>query len=86
MTEEIEPYWVEDENGKPKPCETSVSAVASNDGLKIPADWEQETKIQILDPDGWRFKHAELEPKSYREAITKEEFMARSAWSTCQGF
>ena len=64
----------------------AVAKLHCSDGLKTPAGWEQETKIQILDPDGWRFKHAKLEPKSYREAITREEFMARATWSTCQGF
>ena len=66
--------------------DSTVSKFISNSVLKTPADWEQETKIQIIDPDGWRFKHANLEPRSYREAITREEFMARATWSTCQGF
>ena len=74
-------------NMKIKETTTSdkVSAVASDDRVMTPADWEQETKIQIMDPDGWRSKHANLEPKNYREPITKEEFMARATWSTCMG-
>lgn len=53
--------------------------------VMTPADWEQETKINVIDPDGWRFIHGGMQPKSYREAITKEEFMARVAWSTVMG-
>ncbi|MCK5610612.1 hypothetical protein KAR91_52555 [Candidatus Pacearchaeota archaeon] len=53
--------------------------------VRTPADWEQETKINVIDPDGWRFAHGGMQPKSYREAINKEEFMARVAWSTVMG-
>lgn len=66
--------------------DSAVSKSHTNDGLKTPTEWEQEIKIQVLDPDGWRFKHAGMKPKPYEEPITKEEFLARITWSTCQGF
>jgi len=53
MTEEIEPYWIEDENGKPKPCKTSVSEVASNDGVK-PAACIWEYNSDKFGEDTWQ--------------------------------
>lgn len=44
----------------------------------------RETGIRIADPDGWRFKHGDLEPKDFEEPITREEFLQRCVISTVQ--
>lgn len=67
-------------------CEqTRVKRSLVEHRIMTPADWEQEKKINVIDPDGWRFAHGGMQPKSYREAITEEEFMARVVWSTVVG-
>lgn len=45
-----------------------------------PAQWEVETAIRIMDPDGWRGSHA----KDYATPIDYEEWSWRMAMSTVQ--
>ena len=55
---------------------------AEAEALKTPAEWAAEYPLRVTDPDGWR-QHDELGPKSWDEPITREEFSARMAVSTC---
>ena len=50
--------------------------------LKLPDEWCEILGVVVLDPDGWRFKHRNLEPKDWKEPITESEFTSRRMWST----
>jgi hypothetical protein len=42
-------------------------------------EWEKETGITVIDPDGFDRKN----PVLYKLTFTKEEFMKGAMWSTC---
>lgn len=46
--------------------------------LKTPKEWQEETGITILDPDGWR-----KDKKSFDEPISEDDWNERMKWSTC---
>ena len=63
--------------GRPTAADLSASLP-----LKTPAQWSEELGFRIMDPDGWRFPDAGLQPRSFDDPITRGEFDARSQVST----
>lgn len=50
------------------------------DELKLPEEWERIRGIQVIDADGWRPPVAQ----DWNVEITENEFIRRSAISTCR--
>lgn len=51
--------------------------------LRLPDEWEKETGITIIDPDGWDRRNFE---ESWGTPITLAEFKERAFRSTIQGW
>ena len=52
-------------------------AVVQKRLVRPSSEWEKETGVVVMDYGGWR-------DKSYKEAITKDEFLGRCCDSRCQ--
>ena len=50
--------------------------------VRTPDEWAEEMGFEIIDPDGWRWKCGELEPRPYSEEISRKEFNVRAIRST----
>jgi hypothetical protein len=46
--------------------------------VRYPDEWEEETGITVIDPDGWRGANG----KSWYVPISRDEFMQRTMFST----
>lgn len=49
---------------------------------KLPEEWAKHFGFEIYDPDGWRSKVGELEPRPIDEPVSEQEFIMRAAIST----
>lgn len=49
---------------------------------RTPAKWEQIIGVKILSPDGWRYRHGQLVPKSLERKISRREFYRRRVLSS----
>lgn len=58
------------------------SDVALSPELRTPDEWAEEMNFEVIDPDGWRWKCGDLEPRPYSEEITRKEFNVRAIRST----
>lgn len=47
--------------------------------LLTPKEWEKEVDVRIIDSDGWR-----RDNKSFKDIITRSEFLERCLGSTVQ--
>ena len=73
--------------GKCKYCGAGVifddrKDVALSEEVRTPDEWAEEMGFEIIDPDGWRWKCGELEPRPYSEEISRKEFNVRAIRST----
>jgi len=51
---------------------------------RTPAEWEQITKIKVIDPWGWLFPQGQLKPKVFHKQISRREFYRRAKVSSCK--
>jgi len=51
---------------------------------RTPAEWEQITKIKVMDPWGWLFPQGQLKPKVFHKRISRREFYRRARVSSCE--
>lgn len=61
----------------------SIYTTLSEPDLRTADAWQIVTGIHVVDPDGWRTGEGALGPTDWSTPISRDEFDARAALSTC---